>query len=39
MEDIEGKSKTFILNRVGNRELIKGCKNRSDQVRKDVGVG
>lgn len=39
MEGQEGKSKTFIFNRVENRELIKGCKNRSDQVRKDVGVG
>lgn len=35
MEGIEGKSKTLILNRVGNRELIKGC----EQVRKDVGIG
>lgn len=35
MEGFEGESKTFTLNRVGNRKFIKGC----DQVRKDVGIG
>lgn len=39
MEGPEGEGKNCILNRVGNRELMKGWKNKRDEVRKDVSVG
>lgn len=39
MEDLEGKTGNFDLNRLGNGELMKQCEKKSVQVKKDVGIG
>lgn len=39
MEDLEGKTENFDLNRLGDGELMKQCEKKSVQVKKDVGIG
>lgn len=39
MEDLEGKTENFDLNRLRDGELMKQCKKKSVQVKKDVGIG
>ena len=39
MEDLEGKTENFDLDRLGDGELIKQCEKKSVQVKKDVGIG
>lgn len=39
LQGLKLKSENFVHNRVGKGELMKRCENRSDQVRKDVGIG
>ena len=39
MEDLEGKTENFDLDRLGGGELINQCEKNSVQVKKDVGIG